>query len=307
MTESVLSIVAESHSPQSADSTEIQVNHDTTPSSVIRPHLTIRATSGWAALNLTELWHFRDLMLTLAGRDIKVRYKQTLLGVIWVVLQPLMGAGVFSFVFGKVAKLPSDGLPYFLFSYAGLQAWGVFASTLGKTSGSMLGNAHLISKVYFPRLVLPISSTFSTLIDFSVAMGMMAVLLVIYRVYPGWGLLLLPVWVLLLILLSMGIGLFSAALTVTYRDIGYILPVATQLLMYGSPVAYSVSAVPSHLRAVYFLNPLSGLLEACRWSLLGRGDVSWGYVAYSAASALIAFFVGAVLFKRMERNFVDVI
>lgn len=279
----------------------------TTASPRPRPFMTLRATSGWAALNFGELWHFRDLMFTLAARDIKVRYKQTLLGVVWVVLQPLLGAGVFSFVFGKVAKLNSDGLPYFIFSYAGLLGWNVFNNTLGRTSGSMLSNVHLISKVYFPRLVLPISGTFTILIDFAVALGMMAVLLAVYRIAPGWGLLLLPVWLLLLILMSMGIGLFAAALQVSYRDVGYVLPVATQLLFYLIPVAYAVSEIPSKYLSLYFLNPLASLMVAFRWSLLNTGPVPWGYVSYAAVFSVASFLLGAVLFKRMERKFVDII
>jgi lipopolysaccharide transport system permease protein len=272
-----------------------------------RPLMTLRATSGWAALNFAELWHFRDLILTLAGRDIKVRYKQTLLGVIWVVLQPLLGAGVLSFVFGKVAKLNSDGIPYFLFSYVGMLAWNAFNNTLGKTSGSMLGNAHLISKVYFPRLVLPIATTFGTLIDFAVALAMMPILLAIYHIAPGWGLLLLPVWLALLLLLSMGIGLIAAALQVSYRDVGYVLPVATQFLFYLCPVAYALKEVPARLQNLYLLNPVAGLVAAFRWSLLNQGIVPWGFVGYAAGLSIALFLVGAIVFKRMERKFVDII
>ncbi len=271
------------------------------------PYLTLRATSGWAALKLGELWHFRDLMFTLADRDIKVRYKQTVLGVAWVILQPLLAAGALSFVFGKVAKLPSDDLPYFVFSFAGLLLWNVFANTLSKTSNSMLGNTHLISKVYFPRLILPISSTFSTLIDFAVALAMMGVLMIAWRLAPGWGLLLLPAWLFFAILLSMGVGLMAAALLVRYRDVGYILPVATQLLMYVSPIAYSVSAVPAKWRFIYFLNPVTGLLEAFRWSLLNHGSFPWPFVLYAVVISSLIFLAGAMMFKRMERTFVDVI
>ena len=224
----------------------------------LRPHLTIQPTSGWAAINVRELWQFRDLLMSLAQRDVKLRYKQTALGVIWVVLQPLLAAGIFSFVFGKVAKLPSDGLPYFLFSYAGLLGWNLFNNTLSKCSTCLVGNSQLISKVFFPRLVLPLSTVPSSLIDFGVALAMMAVLMVFYRVPPTWAILLLPLWMAVLILLSLGIGLCTAALTVSYRDVQYILPVFLQILLYASPIAYALSAVPAHLRSVYLLNPLSG-------------------------------------------------
>ena len=272
-----------------------------------RPFLTIQPTSGWQAINLRELWQFRDLLVTLAQRDVKLRYRQTALGALWVLLQPLMAAGIFSFVFGKVAKLPSDGLPYFLFSYAGLLGWNAFSATLGKSSGSLLGNAGLVSKVYFPRLVLPLSVVFSTLIDFAVALSLMAVLMVVYHVAPTAGLLLLPVWLALIILLAVGVGMYASALTVSYRDVGFILPVLTQFLLYASPVAYAVSAVPPHLRFVYFLNPLSGLLEAFRWSLLGTGHLDARIVAYSTVVTLLVFVGGALSFKKMERKFADVI
>lgn len=275
--------------------------------SVAVPPLVIRPTRGFAALNLGDIWHYRDLFWTLAGRDIKVRYKQTSLGVLWVVLQPLLAAGIFSFVFGKVAKMPSDGLPYLLFSFAGMQGWSLFNNVLNRTSTCLVGNGHLISKVYFPRLILPLSTLGSILLDFTIAMGMLAVLLVVYHVSPGWGLLLLPVWMLLLISLAMGIGLWLAALMVSYRDVGYILPVAMQMLMYASPVAYAASAVPQQYQTLYFLNPLAGLLDAFRWSLLGAGSPRWGVLAVSAAVSAIMLVIGAFMFKKMERRFADVI
>ncbi|MCC6730591.1 MAG: ABC transporter permease [Chthonomonadales bacterium] len=274
---------------------------------VEKPALVIRPASGWQAVNLREIWRFRDLLLTLAGRDVKLRYRQTALGAIWVVLQPLVGAGIFSFVFGRVAKLPSDGVPYFLFSYAGLLGWNAFSATLTKSSQSLVGNAGLVSKVYFPRLVLPLSSVPSVLIDFAVALGMMAALMCLNGVAPHWGLLLLPVWLAVLLGLALGMGLIFSALMVTYRDVMHVLPVLTQMLLYASPVAYAVSAVPERLRSVYLLNPLSGLLEAFRWSLLGTGHLRPAYVAYSAGFTLVVLAAGAFSFRRMERRFADVI
>jgi lipopolysaccharide transport system permease protein len=272
-----------------------------------RPLLVIRPTSGWAALNLPEIWRYRDLLFTLASRDVKLRYRQTALGVIWVVLQPLLAAGIFSFVFGKVAHLPSDGVPYFLFSYAGLLAWNAFSSTLGKASTCLIQNSQLISKVFFPRLIVPLSTVFSSLIDFGVALAMMVVMLAYSRLAPGLTILLLPVWLLLILMLAAGCGLFAAALTVSYRDVQFVLPVLLQFAMYASPIAYSASAVPARWRLFYYLNPLSGLLEAFRCSLLGRGAVAWWAVAYGAAWAVAALIAGAFAFKRMERRFADVI
>lgn len=277
------------------------------PGPAPRPYLTIRPSSGWAAINLRELWQFRDLLFSLAGRDVKLRYKQTALGVIWVVLQPLMAAGVFSFVFGKVAKLPSDGLPYFLFSYAGLLGWNLFSSTVSKCSGCLIGNSQLISKVFFPRLVLPLSIVPSALIDFAVALCMMVVLMAIYRVPPTLAILALPLWMGVLILLSLGIGLCTSALSVSYRDVQYILPVFLQILLYASPIAYALSAVPSNLRIFFLINPLSGPLEAFRWSLLHTAEPPLASLFYAIVASVVIFFVGAYSFKRMERKFADVI
>lgn len=276
-----------------------------------KPYLSIRPSSGWAAVNVRELWQFRDLLMSLAGRDVKLRYKQTALGVIWVVLQPLMAAGIFSFVFGKLADFPSDGVPYFLFSYAGLLGWNLFSGTLTKCSGCLIGNSQLISKVFFPRLVLPLSTIPSVLVDIGVALGMMLVLMAIYRVAPGWPILLLPVWMGLLLALALGIGLCTAALTVSYRDVQYILPVFTQILLYASPVAYSVNYALERIspawRPYYLLNPLAGPLEAFRWSLLNTSPPPALALVWSITLSGVLFAAGAFSFKRMERRFADVI
>lgn len=274
-----------------------------------KPLLRIRPSSGWAALNVAEAWAFRDLLFSLAGRDVKLRYKQTALGIIWVVLQPLMAAGIFAFVFGKVAKLSSDGVPYFLFSYCGLLAWNAFSSTVSKSSTCLVGNAQLISKVYFPRVILPFSTVPSTLIDFAVALALLAVVMPASGVAPGLGIALLPVWLFLILLLAVGLGLITSALTVSYRDVQYILPVMLQFGLYASPIAYAVSQVPVRLRPFYFLNPLSGLLEAFRWSLLGPrgGSLNAMNLTYAAGVSVAVFVVGMFAFKRMERRFADVI
>jgi len=273
-----------------------------------KPHLTIQPTAGWQAINLRELWQFRDLLLTLAQRDVKLRYRQTALGVVWVILQPLIAAGIFSFVFGKVAKLPAPtGVPYLVFSYAGLLAWNAFSSTLTKTSGCLLANSNLVSKVYFPRLALPLSTVFSTLIDFGVALVMMALLMAINHVVPTAALLLLPVWLFLVVVLALGVGLYTSALMVSYRDVQYILPVITQFLLYASPVAYSAALIPVKYKLIFELNPLTGLLEAFRWSLLGTAAPNWNSVAYAAVVTVVVFVLGAFSFKKMERKFADVI
>lgn len=277
-----------------------------------QPHLIIRPSSGWAALHLRQIWLYRDLLMTLAMRDVKLRYRQTALGAIWVVMQPLLAAGVLSFVFNRVANVPTGDMPPFLFSFVGMLAFTAFSSTLLKASASLVGNAQLVSKVFFPRLVLPLSTVLSTLVDFAVSLLMLCVLMLLYRIAPGVQLLLLPLWLGLILLLSLGCGLIAAALMVSYRDVQYVLPVVVNLLTFGSPVAYAASfaasKLPDGLQPFYFiLNPLAGLLEAFRWSVLGGGEVQWGYVAYSAVFALVLFVAGAFAFKKMERKFADVI
>lgn len=271
-------------------------------------HTALRPSGGWRAIDVRELVRFRDLWIQLASRDVKLRYKQTALGVAWVLLQPIATAGLFSFVFGVVAKLPSEGVPYFAFSFAGLTAWNVFSSTLAKTSACMVGNAALVSKVYFPRLILPLSLVASTLIDLMVSLALLAVLLVVYGLPPSAPMLLLPAWLLLLLLLALGLGLIGAALTVTYRDVQYALPVLIPFVLYASPVAYRVTDVPAAYQTAFYLaNPLASLIEGFRWSLVGTAAPAWPWVLYASAVALAVFLTGALTFQRMERKFADVI
>lgn len=277
-----------------------------------RPHMTIQPSSRWSALNLHEVWQFRDLLMTLAARDVKLRYRQTAMGVVWIVLQPLLAATVYVFVFYKVAHMSTGGIPAIPFIFAGLVAWNAFAATLSKTSASLVGNAHLVAKVFFPRLVLPLSTVFSTLIDFLVSLGLLIIVMILFRITPGWGLLLMPVWILVMQMLALGVGLVAAAFTVQYRDVGFVLPILTQYLQFASPVFYATFQVTSALgrwAPLYYLNPLASLLEAFRWSMLGpkAGDVHWGFLAYAVAVSLLVFVWGAFQFKRMERRFADVI
>ena len=273
----------------------------------IKPHLRITRSSGWAGVNLREMWQFRDLLFALAERDVKLRYKQTALGIVWVVLQPLLGAGIFAFVFGRVGKFDSDGIPYFIFSYAGLLGWNAFNSTLSKGSACVVQNSQLVAKVYFPRLLLPLSNVASTVIDFTVAMSLMIVLMALYHIVPDVHILLVPVWLAFLLLLGTGVALFTSALMVSYRDLQYVMPILLQFLLYASPVAYSVKMVPAHLRAIFMLNPIADLLEAFRWSLLGTGQLSVGQAVYAAVMAIFVFLSGAFFFARMEQQFADVI
>jgi lipopolysaccharide transport system permease protein len=271
------------------------------------PHLVIRPRSGWRALNLKEMWQSRDLLWTLSVRDVIVVYRQTALGALWVILQPLLAAGILSFVFGRVAKLPSENVPYYVFSYAGLLGWNVFGTTLTKVSSSLIRNRAMVEKIFFPRLILPISTVLSTLIDFCVALIVMTVLLATSGRGFGVQMLALPVWVVLMLILAFGIGLVGAALMVSYRDIGHIVPVLSQMIFYASPVAYSTQAIPEGFGWVFSLNPLVGILEGFRWSLIRGGELHLGHVAYSATVAVVVLVFGLFAFARMERKFADVV
>ncbi|MEP6731598.1 MAG: ABC transporter permease [bacterium] len=268
----------------------------------------IRSDRSRTPLDWAELWRYRDLWLTLALRDIKLRYRQTLLGVAWVVLLPLMASGVFTLVFGLVAKLPSEGSPYFLFVFAGYLGWSSFQNTLQRCGVSLIGNSTLVTKVYFPRILLPASSVLASLLDFAVgAVLLLGTLLVRGEFPPLSSLLLVPLLVLALQVLSLGIGLFTSALTVRYRDVQYVLPFMIQLLLYASPVAYGVSVVPAHLRPFYLLNPVAPLLDALRVALLGRGQIHWAAVGGATAASLLILLAGTLFFLRQDRQYADVI
>ncbi len=256
---------------------------------------------------LAETWQARDLLYTFADRDLRLRYRQTALGVVWVVLQPLIAAGIFTFVFGTVAHMSSEGKPYMLFTFAALTGWNLFSGILTRTAGCLVGNAHLVSRIFFPRLILPLSVMPAAMVDFIVSLGMFAALLMIYHVAPTLALLTLPFWMLLLAAGAFGTGLVAASLMVQYRDVQFVLPVATQLVLYASPVAYAASRVPEKWHTLYFLNPLVAAIEGLRWSLLGTEAPSIGSVAYSSAVAIVAVIFGVIVFRRMERGFADVI
>jgi lipopolysaccharide transport system permease protein len=271
------------------------------------PHIRIRANEVGAPIDIPELIRYRDLLLTMADRDLRVRYKQTVLGVVWVVLQPLLASLIFAFVFGIVAGMASNGKPYVLFAFAGLIAWNAFSNIVSRVSSSLVSSAHVLSKIYFPRIIPPLAAASAVLVDFGVSLGMMVLMLASYRVWPGWGVLLLPVWLAILVTMAFGFGLFAASLMVRYRDVSHIIPAMLQLGMFISPVAWSTLIVPAKYRWVFLVNPLSGVLDAFRWSLLGEGTISLAALAYAAGVAALAFWLGARLFKQQERSFADVI
>ena len=268
----------------------------------------IRSDARRTPLDWAELWRYRDLWLTLALRDIKLRYRQTALGVAWVVLLPLIASGVFTLVFGIVARLPSDGSPYFLFVFAGFLGWSSFQNTLTRCGTSLIGNTSLVTKVYFPRIMLPASTVLASLLDFAIgALLFLVALLVRGEMPPLASLALVPLLLVLLQLLALGVGLFMAALTVRFRDVQYVLPFLIQLLLYASPVANGVAEVPDRLRRFYLLNPVAPLLDALRAALLGRGEIHWLAIGGSAAVTLVLLVLGTLFFLYQDRQYADVI
>jgi len=258
--------------------------------------------------DLSELFAYRHLVVLLGRRDITTRYRQTVLGTVWIFTGPLVSAGLFSFVFGRVANLPSQGVPYFVFSYAGLLAWNLFAGVLSGSSSSVTSSAALISKIYFPRLVIPLYSVVNSLVTLVISFAILLVLLIISGVGFSAQFVLFPIWLCMGAALGMGLALTFTSASVWYRDVNYLTPLITQLLLFLSPVAYSIQAVPANLRDLYLLNPLSTIVEGARWSLLGTSYLppAWA-IAYSLALTVLALVGGLVVFTRFEGGFADVI
>jgi lipopolysaccharide transport system permease protein len=274
-----------------------------TPSEVVR----IRPSGGWRAVDLRELWRYRELLWFLTLRDIKLRYKQTSLGVAWVVIQPLMTTLVFTVIFGNLGKIPSDGLPYALFVMAALLPWQLFVYALTQSSNSLVNEQRLITKVYFPRLIVPVASVLSGLVDFAVVFVLLAGLMAAYGVAPGWGVLAVPLLVVFAVLTALAVGLWLSALNVRYRDVRYTIPFLTQFGMFLTPVVYPASMVPPAYRALYGLNPMVGVVEGFRWALLGTPAPDWGLMAASVGMVGVLLTGGLLYFRRMERTFADVV
>jgi lipopolysaccharide transport system permease protein len=270
-------------------------------------HIRIQRSSGWSALNVFELWKYRDLFRILAMRDVKLRYKQTALGVSWVILQPLLTSGIFAVIFGMLADLPSGDTPYLLFAFAGTLPWTLFAQSLQRAGSSLVGSREMISKVYFPRMILPASSSMAVLVDFMVGLATIVILFAVYKVTLTWNLFAIPVLVLVNLLLSVGVSLWVSAFSVYYRDFIYALPFLIQAWMYASPVAYDTSIVPEQWYSLYSLNPMVGVIEGFRWSLLGGTEFPLLPLGISLGMSLVIFFSGAFIFRRIERSFADVI
>ncbi len=269
------------------------------------PIIHIRPTRGWAALNLKDLWLYRELVYFLTWRDIKVRYKQAVLGIAWAILQPLLTMVIFSFIFGNLAKLPSDGIPYPLFSYAAVLPWQLFSSALQRSSISLVGNANLLTKIYFPRLIIPFSAVMASLVDFGIAFLVMVGLMIYYQVWPT----LMMLWIIPLSLLALvtalAVSLWLSALNVLYRDVQHMVPFLIQFWMYASPVAYSANLIPTGAwRVIYGLNPMAGVIQGFRWALLGAQPPDI-LLAVSIVMVLILLVSGLFYFRRMEKTFAD--
>jgi lipopolysaccharide transport system permease protein len=277
------------------------------------PTLVIRPTSGWAAVNLRELWSFRELITHLTLRTITVRYKQTLLGIAWAVLNPVLSMVVFSIFFGKFAKIPSDGVPYPIFSYAALLPWTLFTSGLSQGSSSLVGNRNMVTKVYFPRLVLPVASVVSGLVDFVIAFVVLLGIMLYYNRTAGyefhfsWAWLTLPLFLLLALVTALGMALWLSSLNVRYRDVNYVTPFIVQFLLFLTPVVYSANMIPAQYQWLYSLNPMASVVTGFRWALLGTAAPPEMRVIISVLSALIMLTGGLFFFRRMERSFADLI
>jgi homopolymeric O-antigen transport system permease protein len=272
-----------------------------------KPTLRIRPSKGWAALNLRELWSYRDLLWILVERDIRLLYKQTALGIIWVILQPLIAALILTVVFGWVARLPSDGAPYLLFVVCGMTVWTYFSQSLQRAGNSVVSNAHLVSKVYFPRLLFPLVHILRALIDFVVVLLVLFALMAVYRVPPTLRLATIPFFVIFMMLTATGVALWFAALAVKYRDCTNALPYFLQIWMYATPIVYPISMVPKRWHWLFALNPAVGFVESFRWAVLGHGILKMDMLIIAISVSLVILFSGAFFFRRAERGFADII
>ena len=272
------------------------------------PLLIIKPSGGWISLKLNELWQFRELLFFLTWRDIKVRYKQTVIGAASAIIQPFMTMVVFSLFFGGLAKIPSDGIPYPIFSFAALVPWTFFATGLGSSSNSLIGSSNLITKIYFPRLVIPISSVMSGVVDFVLAFVMLCLMMLFFGIVPNINVLWLPLLLLLAFTTSLGVGLWLSAMNVQFRDIRYVVPFFIQFWMFATPIVYPSNLIQNEtLRTLYGLNPMVGVVEGFRWALLGTNTAPGSIIIVSWLVAFSLLVSGMFYFRRMERTFADVV
>ncbi|OQY84344.1 MAG: phosphate ABC transporter permease [Anaerolineae bacterium UTCFX3] len=268
----------------------------------------IKPSHGLAALNLRDLWVYRELVFFMVWRDVKVKYKQTLLGMAWAVIQPVMTMLVFTFLFGTVAKLPTDGIPYPVFSFTALLPWGLFVTALNQGSRSLVAHNNMVTKIYFPRLILPMSAVLAGLVDFAIAFVILVALMVYYHVTPAWNLVwTLPLFLLLALVAALGVALWLSAINVKYRDVNQALPFLTQFWLFATPVAYSSSVISPKWQIVYSLNPMAGVVNGFRWALLGSGNGPDAALWVSAAISILVLVTGLFYFRSTEKTFADTI
>jgi lipopolysaccharide transport system permease protein len=280
------------------------INSQPTPS---LPLLRLEPPNRWPSIDFHELWEYRELLYFLTWRDIKIRYKQTVLGAAWAIIQPVFMMVVFSLFFGKLAKVPSDGIPYPVFAFCALLPWQLFAHAVSESSNSLVGNQNLITKVYFPRLVIPLSAVLSGLLDFLVAFVVLVGLMFWYGILPGWRIMTVPVFIVLAMCTALAVGLWLSALSVQYRDVRYVIGFLVQFWLFATPVAYPSSIIPERWRAVYALNPMAGVVEGFRWALLGKSSALSSMLWVSVVVVLMTLLGGLYYFRRMEQEFADIV
>lgn len=283
------------------------INESTNLASDQVPALIIRPSAGWIPLNFRDLWAYRELFYFLVWRDVKVRYKQTVLGVAWAVIQPFTAMVIFTVIFGRLARLPSDGLPYPIFTYTALLPWNFFAMALSRSGNSIVSNSNLITKVYFPRLIVPTAAAIVGIVDFVIALMLLMAMMVFYNVTPTIAVLALPGFLVLAFAAALGVSLWLSALNARYRDVAHFIPFLVQMWFFATPVAYSSSLIPQRWQLLYGLNPMTGVVEGFRWALLGNGHAPVLMLGMSALVAMILLVSGAFYFRQMEKTFADVV
>lgn len=276
-------------------------------SSSTRPVTLIRPSSGWFDLDLGSVWRYRELLFYLVWREVKIRYKQAALGVAWAIMQPLLTVVIFTAIFGMFARFPSDGLPYPVFALAAVLPWTYFAEALRRSSTGLVSDSDLVRKIYFPRLIIPVAGVGSPLVDFLFGMIILIALMLWYGLVPGWTILLLPVWLAITLCLALAIGFWLGPINVRYRDVMHTLPFVIQVWMFATPIVYPLRMIPEKWQALYSLNPMVGIIEGFRWSLLGTGHPNVLAISISFGIIAVALVSGAVYFRKMERSFADVI
>jgi lipopolysaccharide transport system permease protein len=287
--------------------TDVPSSSGRVPSRVDKIVVTIEPSKSWVPLRLADVWQYRELLYFLTWRDVKVRYKQTLLGAAWAILQPLLTMLIFTLLFGRLAGIPSGGIPYPIFAFGGLLIWTFFSNSITNSGNSLVGSSNLITKIYFPRMIIPAAAVGAGLVDFILAFVIQLGLMIYYRVHPTWALTMIPLLVLVAALLALGVGMWLSALNVKYRDIRYAIPFLVQLWMFASPIIYPLSMLPPKWRWVLMLNPLTGIIENFRIALFAHRAFEWTALIISVLITLVVLVYSAFAFRRMEKTFADVI